>query len=79
MYRQAIARQSRLLSTTAATRKSATESAKEALKSVDKTISQAAVKGIEKGRTYAPAHRRAFSRTASLCLTHIHIYALTYP
>lgn len=50
MYRQALARQARLFSTSVPARKSAVDAAKDAVKNVDKTISQAAVKGIEKGR-----------------------------
>jgi hypothetical protein len=52
MFRQQIARQARLFSTTPVTRKSPVEAIKDAAKAVDKTISGAAVKGIEKGGTY---------------------------
>jgi len=51
MFRTQIARQARLFSTTPFVRKSATETVKDAAKSVDRTISDAAVKGIEKGGT----------------------------
>lgn len=49
MYRQAIARQARLFSTSVQLRKSAYESAKDTVKGVDKTVSQQIVKGIETG------------------------------
>lgn len=39
----------RLFTTTSPAQKSATEAAKDTLKTVDRTISNAAVKGIEKG------------------------------
>lgn len=47
MFRQTITRQARLFSTSVRARKSAVDSAKETLQSVDKTISQQVVKGIE--------------------------------
>jgi hypothetical protein len=49
MFRQQIARQARLFSTTPIARKSPVETIKDAAKAVDRTISGAAVKGIEKG------------------------------
>lgn len=49
MFRQQIARQARLFSTTPVARKSPVETIKDAAKAVDRTISGAAVKGIEKG------------------------------
>lgn len=52
MFRQQIARQARLFSTTPVARKSPVEAIKDAAKAVDRTISGAAVKGIEKGGTY---------------------------
>jgi hypothetical protein len=52
MFRQAIARQARLFSTAPIARKSVVDSAKETVQQVDKTVAQAAVKGIEKGGTY---------------------------
>lgn len=55
MFRQQIARQARLFSTTPVARKSPVEVIKDAAKKVDQTISGAAVKGIEKGGTYSPA------------------------
>jgi hypothetical protein len=54
MFRQQIARQARLFSTTPVARKSPVETIKDAAKAVDRTISGAAVKGIEKGGTYIP-------------------------
>jgi hypothetical protein len=58
MFRQQIARQARLFSTTPVARKSPVEAIKDAAKAVDRTISGAAVKGIEKGGTYIihPSH-----------------------
>jgi hypothetical protein len=47
MFRQAIARQARLFSTSVPVRKSAVDSAKEAAQAVDKTVSQKIVQGIE--------------------------------
>jgi hypothetical protein len=55
MFRQQIARQARLFSTTPITRKSPVETIKDAAKAVDRTISGAAVKGIEKGGTCFPS------------------------
>jgi hypothetical protein len=54
MFRQQIARQARLFSTTPVARKSPVETIKDAAKAVDRTISGAAVKGIEKGGTCTP-------------------------
>jgi hypothetical protein len=56
MFRQQIARQARLFSTTPVARKSPVETIKDAAKAVDRTISGAAVKGIEKGGTYTSSH-----------------------
>lgn len=52
MFRQQIVRQVRLFSTTPVARKSPVETVKDAAKAIDRTISGAAVKGIEKGGTY---------------------------
>lgn len=52
MFRQAVARNARLFSTSVRAQKSVVDSAKDAIKGVDKTVSQAAVKGIEKGGMY---------------------------
>jgi hypothetical protein len=52
MFRQQITRQVRLFSSSPIARKSPVEVIKDAAKVVDKTISGAAVKGIEKGGTY---------------------------
>ena len=49
MFRTALARQARLFSTTPIARKSPVETVKDAAKVVDRTISDAAVKGIETG------------------------------
>lgn len=49
MFRTQIARQARLFSTSHIARKSPVEAVKDAAKAVDRTISGAAVKGIEKG------------------------------
>jgi hypothetical protein len=54
MFRQQLARQVRLFSTTPIARKSPVETIKDAAKVVDRTISDAAVKGIEKGGMYTP-------------------------
>nr|POE93244.1 hypothetical protein CFP56_19256 [Quercus suber] len=47
MFRQAIARQARLFSTTPIIRKSAVDTAKETVQTADKTVAQQIVKGIE--------------------------------
>jgi hypothetical protein len=52
MFRQQFVRQARLFSTTPVARKSPVEAVKDAAKAIDRTISGAAVKGIEKGGTY---------------------------
>lgn len=59
MYRQSIIRSlrasapsTRLFTTNARLQKTATETVKDAAKAVDRTISDAAVKGIEKGGTF---------------------------
>lgn len=49
MFRSTIIRNARLFSTNARLQKSATETIKETAQAVDRTISDAAVKGIEKG------------------------------
>ena len=49
MFRQTIIRNARLFSTNARLQKSATETVKDTLKAVDRTVSDAAVKGISKG------------------------------
>ncbi|CAD0090311.1 unnamed protein product [Aureobasidium vineae] len=49
MFRSTIIRNARLFSTNARLQKSATETIKEAAQAVDRTISDAAVKGIETG------------------------------
>ena len=51
MLRTAIARNARLFSTTVRSQKSVTESVKDAAKAVDRTIADAALKGLEKGGT----------------------------
>jgi hypothetical protein len=60
MFRQQIARQARLFSTTPIARKSPVETIKDAAKAVDKTISGAAVKGIEKGGKFTEPHPHPF-------------------
>ena len=52
MFRTQITRQARLFSTSPPVRKSATDTIKDAAKAVDRTISDAAVKGIETGGMY---------------------------
>jgi hypothetical protein len=56
MFRQQITRQVRLFSSSPIARKSPVEAIKDAAKAVDKTISGAAVKGIEKGGTYTSSN-----------------------
>jgi len=63
MLRQQIARQARLFSTTPIARKSPVETIKDAAKVVDRTISNAAVKGIEKGEDIAGAVKEAIPET----------------
>jgi len=63
MFRQQITRQARLFSTSPIARKSPVETIKDAAKAVDRTISGAAVKGIEKGGTsYTTLHPQPHSR-----------------
>jgi hypothetical protein len=54
MFRTQLARQVRLFSTSPIVRKSPVESVKDAAKTVDRTISDQVVKGIEKGGMYIP-------------------------
>ncbi|KAF2849260.1 hypothetical protein T440DRAFT_469365 [Plenodomus tracheiphilus IPT5] len=63
MFRQQIVRQARLFSTTPIARKSPVETIKDAAKAVDRTISGAAVKGIEKGEEVAGAVKEAIPET----------------
>lgn len=58
MFRSQIARQARLFSTSPIVRKSPVETVKDAAKKVDRTVSDAAVKGIEKGGTNLTFHFR---------------------
>jgi hypothetical protein len=51
MFRSSIIRNARLFSTNARLQKSAVDTIKEAAQAVDRTISDAAVKGIETGGT----------------------------
>lgn len=60
MFRQSIARQARLFSTSTAFRKSVMDTAKDAIKNVDKTVAQGAVKGIETAGTF-PSLRTAMN------------------
>ncbi len=55
MFRQAAIRNVRLFSTSVAFRKGPVEAVTDAAKTVDKTVSQAAVKGIEKGGKHLTA------------------------
>lgn len=50
MFRQALFRQARLFSTSTPIRKSAVDTAKETAEEINRKVSDAAVKGIEKGR-----------------------------
>ncbi|KAF1839735.1 hypothetical protein BDW02DRAFT_563785 [Decorospora gaudefroyi] len=63
MFRQQFVRQARLFSTTPVARKSPVETIKDAAKAVDRTISGAAVKGIEKGEEVAGAVKEAVPET----------------
>ncbi|KAF3049217.1 hypothetical protein E8E11_005660 [Didymella keratinophila] len=65
MFRSQIARQARLFSTTPVARKSPVETIKDAAKAVDRTISGAAVKGIEKGEQAAEAIKEATPNSTS--------------
>ncbi|KAF3047665.1 hypothetical protein E8E12_011266 [Didymella heteroderae] len=65
MFRSQIARQARLFSTTPVTRKSPVETIKDAAKAVDRTISDAAVKGIEKGEQAAEAIKEVTPNSTS--------------
>jgi hypothetical protein len=69
MFRQQIARQARLFSTTPIARKSPVETIKDAAKAVDRTLSGAAVKGIEKGGKFMQPYPfiPMFSITATHC------------
>ena len=53
MFRQSIARQARLFSTSVAVRKSAIDTAKETVQAADKTVAQQIVKGIEAGGMFS--------------------------
>ncbi|KAF1355708.1 hypothetical protein EJ07DRAFT_168169 [Lizonia empirigonia] len=65
MFRSQIARQARLFSTTPIARKGPVETIKDAAKAVDRTISGAAVKGIEKGEQVAEAVKEATPNNAA--------------
>jgi hypothetical protein len=49
MFRTAIARQARLFTTTTRSQKGVVDTGKDVLKKVDRTVADAAVKGIETG------------------------------
>merc|ERR1712227_702002 len=59
MFRSTIIRNARLFSTNARFQKSAAETVKDAAQAVDRTISDAAVKGIEKGEQAAASIKSA--------------------
>ncbi|KAF1946394.1 hypothetical protein EJ02DRAFT_450494 [Clathrospora elynae] len=65
MLRQQFTRQVRLFSTTPIARKSPVETIKDAAKAVDRTISGAAVKGIEKGEDIAGAVKETIPNNTS--------------
>jgi len=68
IIRTSLARQARLFSSSPAARKSVTETLKEPLKKVDRMVSNAAVKGIEKGEQVTQAAKSTLSsesKTAS--------------
>lgn len=56
MLRATVARNARLFTTSARFQKSTVDSVKDAAKKVDRTVSNAAVKGIEKGGTSSTYH-----------------------
>ncbi|KAL5121159.1 hypothetical protein ACEQ8H_001011 [Pleosporales sp. CAS-2024a] len=64
MFRQQMARQARLFSTSPIARKSPVETIKDAAKAVDKTISGAAVRGIEKGEQAAETVKQAMPESS---------------
>lgn len=66
MYRSAIARQARFLSTSARFQKSAVESAKDGLKSVDRSVSDTIVKGIETGENAAAKVKESMPSTGEV-------------
>ncbi|KAF2129791.1 hypothetical protein P153DRAFT_366303 [Dothidotthia symphoricarpi CBS 119687] len=63
MFRSQLARQVRLFSTSPVVRKSPVETIKDAAKAVDRTISNAAVKGIEKSEDAVDAVKEAMPET----------------
>nr|POE64858.1 hypothetical protein CFP56_69550 [Quercus suber] len=64
MFRQAIARQARLFSTSPIVRKSAVDSAKETVQAADKTVAQQIVKGIESAEQAAGKAKEAAGLSA---------------
>jgi len=63
MFRSQIVRQARLLSTSARLQKSpVVEAGKDALKKIDRTVADAAAKGIETGGTLLTANSATFIR-----------------
>lgn len=57
MFRQQLARNVRLFSTSVRVQKGPVDAAKDTLKTVDKTVSQTIVAGIEKGgKSFTPHH-----------------------
>lgn len=79
MFRQQIVRQARLFSTTPVARKSPVDAIKDAAKTIDKTISGAAVKGIEKGGTFSlfPIFLPPLPLPLSTFPLHPHLHSLT--
>ncbi|KAK5006889.1 hypothetical protein LTR16_009256, partial [Cryomyces antarcticus] len=65
MFRTALARSARLFSTSARYQKSPVDTIKETAKAVDRTISDAAVKGIEKGEQATESLKAAAGLNAS--------------
>lgn len=63
MFRTALARQTRLFTTTRVARKSPVETVKDAAKVVDRKISDAAVKGIEIGEEVTGKVKEAIPET----------------
>lgn len=67
MYRQALVRQTRLFSTSVYLRKGPIEGVKDTAKTVDRTVSDTIVKGIEKGGTYLTPYDGSFAPMLTSC------------
>ncbi|KAF2730436.1 hypothetical protein EJ04DRAFT_579838 [Polyplosphaeria fusca] len=65
MYRTVLSRQARLFTSSAIARKGPVDAGKDALKAVDRTVSDAAVKGIEKGEQAASTVKQSLPNSAA--------------